>query len=54
MTATNPIEDTLKKLPHIYEKRLKGGDSLTPFFDLDAALEIARQMTARTDKEAHL
>jgi len=54
MTAANHIEDTLKKFPHIYERRLKGGSSLSPGFNLDQALEAARQLTARTDKAAHL
>lgn len=52
LTATNHIIDTLKKFPQLYQKRLKEA-SLTPTFDLDAALEAARQLTQRNDAEAH-
>jgi [NiFe] hydrogenase diaphorase moiety large subunit len=54
MTAANHVTDTLKKFSHLYERRLVRGDSLAPVFDLDAALESARQITQRTDKNAHL
>lgn len=54
MSATNHIDDTLKKFPHVYKKRFKGGSSLEPTFDLQAALEPARQITQRTDKRAFL
>lgn len=53
MTATNHITDTLKKFRYIYERRLKTS-SLTPTFELDDALNEARQLTARTDEAAHL
>jgi [NiFe] hydrogenase diaphorase moiety large subunit len=53
MTAPNAVLDSLKKLPQIYENRLKS-KTLTPSFDLDASLETARQITHRTDQEAHL
>lgn len=52
LTATNHIADTLKKFPAIYQERLKE-TSLTPIFDLDGALEMARQLTHRNDAEAH-
>lgn len=54
MTATNHISDTLKKFPQIYKERLHNSESLHPTFDLDAALEDARQITHRQDAEAHL
>jgi len=54
MSATNYIEDTLKKFPHVYKRHFKGGSSLEPTFDLQAALEPARQITQRTDKRAFL
>ena len=54
MTATNHISDTLKKFPQVYKKYLHNSESLHPTFDLDAALEDARQLTHRQDAEAHL
>jgi len=54
MTATNHISDTLEKFPQIYRKRLHNSESLHPTFDLDAALEEARQITHREDIAAHL
>ncbi len=54
MTATNHISDTLKKFPEVYRSRLHNSESLHPTFDLDAALEDARQITHRQDAEAHL
>jgi [NiFe] hydrogenase diaphorase moiety large subunit len=52
-TAANPILTTLERYPEIYEGRLKE-ISFEPGFDLDGALEIARQMTGRDDVHAHL
>jgi [NiFe] hydrogenase diaphorase moiety large subunit len=52
-TAPNPVLDTLEKFPHIYEKRLKHS-SYEPAFDLDAALQDARDITGRDDAGAHL
>jgi [NiFe] hydrogenase diaphorase moiety large subunit len=53
-TATHYVTDTLEKFPQIYESRLQQNEStLLPSFDLDAALEKARQITQRTDKNAH-
>jgi [NiFe] hydrogenase diaphorase moiety large subunit len=53
-TATHYVTDTLEKFPHIYESRLQQNEStLLPSFDLNAALEKARQITQRTDKNAH-
>ena len=52
-TAPNPVLDTLKKFPQIYEKHLKH-TSYEPAFDLDAALQDAREITGRDDAGAHL
>jgi [NiFe] hydrogenase diaphorase moiety large subunit len=52
-TAANPILDSLQRFPHIYEQRLVHRD-FVPHFDLDAALEEARQVTHRDDAAAHL
>jgi [NiFe] hydrogenase diaphorase moiety large subunit len=52
-TAPNPVLDTLNKFPHIYETRLKHS-SYEPAFDLDAALQEARELTGRDDGEAHI
>ncbi|MEY3219589.1 MAG: hypothetical protein RIT27_946 [Pseudomonadota bacterium] len=54
MTATNHLSETLKKFPHVYKNRLHNSESLHPTFDLDAALEDARQITHRQDAAAHL
>ena len=53
MTASNYIADTLTKFPALYEACLKH-QSLTPSFDLDAALEDSRQITHRDDAAAHI
>lgn len=53
MSACNPIVDTLTKFRSAYEKRLKS-QNFEPYFDLDAALAEARQMTRRNDVGAHL
>jgi [NiFe] hydrogenase diaphorase moiety large subunit len=52
-TAANPILDVLQRFPHILEQRLAHSD-FEPYFDLDAALEEARQATHRDDAAAHL
>jgi len=52
-TAPNPVLDTLNKFPQIYEKRLKH-TSYEPAFDLDAALQDARDITGRDDAGAHI
>jgi len=52
-TACNPILDTLKRFRPAYERKLRSLD-FTPAFDLDGALERARQMTGRDDPGAHL
>ncbi len=52
-TAPNPVLDTLKKFPQIYEARLKH-TAYEPAFDLDAALQDARDITGRDDAGAHI
>ena len=45
--------DGLRNFRPAFERRLKNAD-FQPAFDLDKALERARQMTGRDDAEAHL
>jgi len=52
-TAANPIISTLARFPELYQSRLKN-ISYEPGFDLDAALESARQLANRNDAAAHL
>ena len=52
-TAANPILNGLQRFPQIFRQRLARGD-FEPSFDLDAALEEARQITHRDDAAAHL
>ncbi len=52
-TAANQVLDVLKKFPDAYEHKLMKHD-LEPDFDLDKALEKARNITGRDDKWAHL
>jgi [NiFe] hydrogenase diaphorase moiety large subunit len=52
-TSANPIMDVFHRFPHILERRLALGD-FEPYFDLDAALEEAREVTHRDDAAAHL
>jgi [NiFe] hydrogenase diaphorase moiety large subunit len=52
-TASNPILDVMHRFPHILEQRLAQSD-FEPYFDLDAALEEARQVSHRDDAAAHL
>jgi [NiFe] hydrogenase diaphorase moiety large subunit len=52
-TACNPILDTLKRFRPAYERKLRSLD-FTPAFDVDGALQRARQMTGRDDADAHL
>ena len=52
-TAPNPVLDTLDKFPQIYEQRLKH-TGYEPAFDLDAALQDARDITGRDDAGAHI
>jgi [NiFe] hydrogenase diaphorase moiety large subunit len=52
-TAANPVLDTLNKFPHIYETRLRHS-SYEPAFDLDAALQEARDITGRDDAGSHI
>lgn len=52
-TAANPVLDGLQCFPQIFEQRLVHSN-FEPNFNLDAALEEARQITHRDDAEAHL
>jgi [NiFe] hydrogenase diaphorase moiety large subunit len=52
-SAPNSLLDTLKKFPEAYSKRLANHD-YAPAFDLDAALEVSRQLTGRDDRHAHI
>jgi len=52
-TAANPVLDGLQRFPHAFERHLASGD-FEPHFDLDAALEEARQISHRDDQAAHL
>jgi [NiFe] hydrogenase diaphorase moiety large subunit len=52
-TAANHILDSLQHFPeHI--RNVLAQQAFTPAFDLDAALETARQLTQRDDADAHL
>ncbi len=51
-TACNPVLDTIAKFRPAYERRLQQKE-FVPAFDLDWALEPARQMTGRDDADAH-
>ncbi|RFC37948.1 MAG: NAD(P)-dependent nickel-iron dehydrogenase flavin-containing subunit [Candidatus Nitrotoga sp. CP45] len=52
-TAANPILDGLQRFPQAFEQRLVHRD-FEPHFDLDAALEEARQISHRDDAAAHI
>jgi [NiFe] hydrogenase diaphorase moiety large subunit len=52
-TAANPILDGLQRFPQAFEQRLVHHD-FEPHFDLDAALEEARQISQRDDAAAHI
>jgi [NiFe] hydrogenase diaphorase moiety large subunit len=52
-TAAQPILTTLERYPELYNNKLKQ-ISFEPGFDLDGSLEIARQLSGRTDSNAHL
>jgi [NiFe] hydrogenase diaphorase moiety large subunit len=52
-TAANPVINTLHKFPDIYTKRL-AHSGYEPAFNLDASLEISRQITGRNDEGAHI
>ena len=52
-TAPNPVLETLDKFPHIYERRL-APTAYEPAFDLDAALQEARDISGRDDANAHI
>ncbi len=52
-SAPNSLLDTLTKFPQVYNGRLAHHDYV-PAFDLDAALEVSRQLTGRDDRDAHI
>ncbi len=52
-TAPNPVLDSLDQFPEAYERRLRS-TAYEPAFDLNAALEEARQLTGRSDPGAYL
>ncbi|SFM18207.1 NAD(P)H-dependent oxidoreductase subunit E [Nitrosomonas communis] len=52
-TAANPILDGLQHFPQAFEQQLTQYD-FTARFELDAALQEARQLTQHDDKGAHL
>ncbi|MCX7184696.1 MAG: NAD(P)H-dependent oxidoreductase subunit E [Nitrosospira sp.] len=52
-TAANPVLDLLQKFPDAYQHKLKKL-AFEPAFDLDGALETARNITGRDDAWAHL
>ncbi len=53
LTAPNSVLDTLDKFSHVYERRLSQ-KNYEPSFDLDAALQQAREITGRDDAGAHI
>ena len=52
-TAPNPVLDLLERFPQLVEARL-AHSSYEPAFDLDAALQEARDITGRDDAGAHI
>lgn len=52
-TAAQPILTTLERYPDLYNAQLKQ-ISFEPGFDLDGSLAVARQLSGRDDKNAHL
>jgi [NiFe] hydrogenase diaphorase moiety large subunit len=52
-TACNPVLDTIARFRPAYERRL-AHDQFRPAFDLDRALQAARQLTGRDDAAAHI
>lgn len=53
MTAANPILGSMQKFPEVYTGKLRS-TSFEPAFDLDAALQEARQISGRDDAGAHI
>ena len=50
-TAPNHLVDAIARFPQVFERRMPTRE-FTPAFDLDGALEEARQLTGRTDAAA--
>ncbi len=53
VTASNPVTDLMDRFPDVVARHLRE-TTFEPAFDLDAALEEARQVTGRTDPGAHI
>lgn len=53
LMAGNAVLQGIEKFRPVFETRLRPDDAL-PTFDLDAALDKARDVTGRDDSEAHL
>jgi len=52
-TAPNPVFDLLNRFPRLVEERL-AHSGYEPAFDLDAALQDARDISGRDDDDAHI
>jgi [NiFe] hydrogenase diaphorase moiety large subunit len=52
-TAPNPVLDLLSRFPQLVESRL-ANSGYEPAFDLDAALQEARDISGRDDAGAHI
>ena len=52
-TATNALQDIMTKFPTVFDRRLIKRD-FEPGFDLDAALNRAREVSNRDNANAHL
>jgi [NiFe] hydrogenase diaphorase moiety large subunit len=52
-TAANPVLDLLERFPQLVESRL-ANSGYEPAFDLDAALQEARDISGRDDAGAHI
>jgi [NiFe] hydrogenase diaphorase moiety large subunit len=52
-TAANPVLDLLNRFPQLVEDQL-AHSGYEPAFDLDAALQDARDITGRDDAGAHI
>jgi [NiFe] hydrogenase diaphorase moiety large subunit len=52
-TATSALHDIMQKFAPVFERRLIGKD-FEPGFDLDAALNTAREVAGRDDAASHM
>ena len=53
-TAPNSVLDMLEKFPHLVEEQLAHHANYEPAFDLDEALQEAREISHRNDSRAHI